>query len=333
MSSSTPLTMPQRRQTEDGQERRVGVEIELSGLGYEALVKKVADVLGAPAEEKGRYESVVKTDDGPFQIELDSRQVKEFELDTGDMPDLLADVTDAALELLDATAEKIVPLEIVCPPLPLSALSKVEQLCQALHDAGAQGSRHALHYAFGLQLNPELPGLDAQTLLSYLRAFGLAYPWLKQRHQLDISRKFTPYVDAWPEEYLDVILDPDYAPDRSSLIGDYLAHNPTRNRAMDLMPLFAHLDETRIRRKIDDPRIKPRPTLHYRLPDCDIDNPDWSFSRVWNDWVLVDDLAGDAPRLKAMGEAWHAYHEGHLSKLASSWEKESAQWLIVRDAS
>ncbi len=328
MSDSHPV-MPVVRCNHEGKPRRVGVEIELSGLSYAALVAKVAEVLGAEAREESRYESVIDTHNGPFKIELDSKQVKAFAPDTGLLPEPLAEMTDAALQLLDATAEKVVPLEIVSPPLSLDALSHIEALCQALREAGALGSRHALHYAFGLQLNPELPGLDADTLLAYLRAFALSYPWLKQRHQLDISRKFTSYIDAWPDDYVKHLLADDYQPDIDTLITDYIAHNPTRNRALDMMPLFAHLDEQRIRNEIGDDRIKPRPTLHYRLPDCDIDNPDWSFSLVWNDWVRVDTLATEPDRLADMMAAWHARQPLSLDRLLMDWTEESAAWLTL----
>ena len=38
------------------------------------------------------------------------------------------------------------------------------------------------------------------------------------------------------------MLDAGYGPDLGALIDDYLAANPTRNRALDLLPLFAELD-------------------------------------------------------------------------------------------
>ncbi|OBX33760.1 putative amidoligase enzyme [Halomonas elongata] len=38
------------------------------------------------------------------------------------------------------------------------------------------------------------------------------------------------------------MLDPDYQPDLRTLIDDYLEYNPTRNRELDLLPLFAYLD-------------------------------------------------------------------------------------------
>lgn len=331
--ASTSLLSPARQDTADGKTRRVGVEIELSGMTFDALVGHVNDFFDAPADEESRYVKVVDTRHGPFKIELDSDPIKDMEFDTSELPELLGEVADAALDLVDAAAERVVPLEIVGPPLALDALTDIEALCTHLRKKGAKGSRHALYYAFGLQLNPELPNLEADTLLGYLRAFSLCYDWLKARQQLDISRKFTTYIGPWPEEYVRLINEADYAPDLDQLIGDYLTHNPTRNRALDMMPLFAHLDEKRVRKAVDDPRIKPRPTLHYRLPDCDIDNPDWSFGHVWNDWVRVDDLAADRKRLAAMADAWRAHHDGRLSKLVTRWEQETASWLNPKTAS
>ncbi|NNC55402.1 MAG: hypothetical protein HKO07_06755, partial [Pseudomonadales bacterium] len=91
---------------------------------------------------------------------------------------------------------------------------------------------------------------------------------------------------------------PDYKPGVEQLIDDYLTHNPTRNRSLDMLPLFAHLDEQRVRNTIDDDRIKARPTFHYRLPNCDIDSPDWNIDLSWSLWLQVEKLAFDAPRLK-----------------------------------
>lgn len=322
------LLQPSRLHTDTGETRRVGVEIELSGLSFDTLVSHVADFFSASAAEESRYVHAVKSDYGTFKVELDSDPVKDFEVNTDALPEALADVADAALEWMDATAEKIVPLEIVGPPMAFTDLDDIEKLCVYLRDLGAKGSRHALHYAFGLQLNPELPSLDAATILGYMRAFSLSYEWLKARQQIDISRKFTTYIGPWPDDYVQQINDSGYQPDIDQLIADYIHHNPTRNRALDMMPLFAHLRGDLIEKKIGDPRIKARPTLHYRLPDCDIDNPEWSFAHVWNDWVLIDELAADQDRMAAMADAWRAHQRRDLDKLLSSWEKESAQWLM-----
>jgi len=327
MAEPSACKQPPLTKNEDGDERRVGVEVELSGLDYKELVAITACFLGGKAYNKGRYVDAIDTDDGTYQVELDSDPVKDMEGPDENLPEPLRKLATHAMDLFDAAAERIVPLEIVGPPLPLSRIQVMEDLCQHLAEKGALGSRHALYYAFGLQLNPELPALDAGTILRYLQAFAGLYPLLKERHQVDISRKFTLYIDPWPEAYVKLIMQDDYQPDLDTLITDYIHHNPTRNRALDLMPLFAHLRPERIKKEIDDPRIKPRPTLHYRLPDCDIDNPDWSFSVIWNDWVALENLASDTKRLQAFRASYRKRHSFSLENLTHDWIKDCEEWM------
>ncbi len=297
--------MPEQTTNRDGQERKVGgVEIELSGLTYEALVQHAARLLGGGEPElTSRYVTRLDTDaGGAFTIELDSDPIKDLDLADERLPESIRELGNHAMDVIDFAAEKIVPLEIVGPPLAMSALGMIENLVDELRDLGAEGSREAIYFAFGLQLNPELPDLEPETLVRYLQAFALLYDWLKSRHQLDISRKFTTYIEPWSSRYTDKLMADDYRPDLDTLMRDYLHYNPTRNKALDLLPLFAHLNESLLSEYVQDPpRIKSRPTLHYRLPDCDIDNPNWHFSTVWNDWVVLEQLANNRQDLDAAG--------------------------------
>lgn len=327
MASASACRMPSIRNTHSGDERRVGVEIEISGLSYERLVALCAELLGGEAKLTSRYVSELETSLGKFVIELDSDPIKELDLQDPSLPEAIRDLAGHAMGVIDAAAERIVPLEIIGPPLPMSELETMEDLCNRLREAGALGSREALIYAFGLQLNPELPNLEPATLVSYFRAFALLYEWLKAGHQLDISRKFTPYIEPWATEYVDLIMAEDYEPDQQQLMEDYLKYNPTRNRALDLLPLFAHLDEELLRQYVDDPRVKSRPTLHYRLPDCDIDNPEWHFSTVWNDWVKVEELAADAPKLHELMAMYRESRTFSLKNLTTSWKERCETWL------
>ncbi|NNL10504.1 MAG: amidoligase family protein, partial [Pseudomonadales bacterium] len=155
----------------------------------------------------------------------------------------------------------------------------------------------ALRYAFGVHLNPELPALDAGTIVNYLRAYFVLYDWIAGQERVDTARKITPYIDHFEKSYIKLVIDPGYAPSVEALIDDYIEHNPTRNRSLDMLPLFAHLDEPRVRAAIDDDRIKARPTFHYRLPNCDIDSPDWNIDLPWSLWLEVEKLACDKARL------------------------------------
>ncbi|MFE8070955.1 amidoligase family protein [Marinobacteraceae bacterium S3BR75-40.1] len=326
MEIAHPLNLPRLRYNAEGRERRVGVEVELSGMGYAKLVDWVADYLGGEARDKAYYEAVVDTPEGEYLIELDSDPIKSLD-DDSDLPEPLAQLREGAMDLIEAAAERIVPLEIVTPPLPLSKLDRVEALCDHLARRGALGSRHSLYFAFGCQLNPELPDLDASTILRYLRAFAGLYPWLKERQQLDISRKFTTYISPWPRKYLDRITDPQYNPSLDELINDYIHDNPTRNRALDLMPLWMHLRPEIMAKKMHDPRIKARPTLHYRLPDCDIDNPHWHFSTVWNDWLAVEALASNPAYLDAFNKTFREQQKFSLDNLGRDWVEECDAWV------
>ncbi|MCL7945043.1 amidoligase family protein [Marinobacter sp. ATCH36] len=328
---SKRCSMPDIMKTDDGKERKVGVEIELSGLGYEALISLSSQLLGGKAKPVSRYVSEIDTDVGAFTIELDSDPIKDLDLQDERLPESVRELGGQAMSVIDAAAEKIVPLEIVGPPLPFSELERIEILCDELRKAGALGSREALYYAFGLQLNPELPDLKASTLVRYLRAFAALYEWLKARHQIDFSRKLTSYIEPWSSTYIDLLIAEDYDPDMDQLMKDYLHYNPTRNKALDLLPLFAHLNSDLLARYVKDERIKSRPTLHYRLPDCDIDNPHWHFSTVWNDWVVLEQLAANAADLAALVTEFRNSRKLSFHNLTHSWVDTSDQWLRSRN--
>jgi hypothetical protein len=327
MSQSNKLLRPSADTNSDEQERRVGVELEFSGLGYKTLVPRVRDILGGELGRQDYYESVIETEDGDYLVELDSAPVKALkEENERDLPEPLAQIRNGAMDLIEAVAERLVPLEIVCPPLPLSKLDRVQTLCRRLQEAGALGSRHSVYFAFGCQLNPELPDTEPRTILNYMQAFAGLYPWLRERQQLDFSRKLTTYINPWPREYVELITGVDYNPSLDQLVIDYIEYNPTRNRALDLMPLWAELKPDILWQCVDDPRIKARPTLHYRLPDCDIDNPDWGFENVWNDWMVVEALAGNEALLADFLEAFRKRQKWSLENLATAWVKECDQW-------
>ncbi|MBD3656494.1 amidoligase family protein [Marinobacter sp.] len=332
MTSARRCRLPDISRTRDtttgtSRERRVGVEIELSGLGYDELVTLCAQLLEGEPRLTSRYVTSLKTALGEFTVELDSDPVKELDLQDERLPESIRELGGHAMTVIDAAAEKLVPLEIVSPPIPLSRLEQIETLCDSLREAGALGSREAVYYAFGLQLNPELPDLDPATLVRYLQGFAALYDWLKARHQLDISRKLTSYIEPWDSQYTDRLVAKDYSPDMARLMSDYLTANPSRNHALDLLPLFAHLDSDLLARHVRDSRVKPRPTLHYRLPDCDIDNPRWHFSQVWNDWVVLEQLVSRPDDLQALLERFRASRKLSFHNLTHSWTDDCQQWL------
>jgi hypothetical protein len=326
------LPLPPMTKTAEGRPRRIGVELELGGLALEAVAALVAGHLHGAVERRGRYElEAVGDPAGPWAIELDFTWLKELGRRTRDPDAAMTPVEEAGEEVLRDAAEWLVPVEVVSPPLPMDRLGSVDGLIGRLHEAGAQGTGGALRYAFGLQLNPEVPDTDADTLRRYVQAFLCLADWLQARARVDLTRRLTVFVDPFPKDYVRRVVDPAYRPDRATLIGDYLEANPTRNRALDLLPLFLHLDPGRVRAAVDDPRVKPRPAMHYRLPNCEVDRPGWGLGPAWRDWLQVEHLVADPGRLERLGTAYARFLDRPLGGLLGNWEEEVEPWLARID--
>jgi hypothetical protein len=322
------IPMPPRRYTQDEDERRVGMELEFAGVEPDTITSLIKRHYGGEINRRNEYEYEVKdTRLGNFVVELDAALLKEFGRQAEESSEDQSDLEKWSKDVLSATAELLVPWEIVTDPIGMSSLHELHVLSEDLRESGARGTRDAVRYAFGLHINPELPDLSAQTILAYLRAYLCLYDWLKDREQVDLIRKLTPYIDHFEDEYIVQVVNLEYQPDLNTLIEDYLEKNPTRNRSMDLLPLFAHLDEKRVKSTIDDPRIKPRPTFHYRLPNCDIDRSDWSVLTPWKDWLQVEFLAADNDRLREACEGLSKDYQRLTRAIDDQWRKESEKWL------
>ncbi|MEQ9171719.1 MAG: amidoligase family protein [Rhodospirillales bacterium] len=321
-----PATPP-ATETEAGSPRRVGVEIEFAGLDVPAAANLVRDQFGGDISREDFHRLIVgETEFGDFVIELDAQAVhKDAPAREGTDKTLLPEELDAAArEALGKAVTGIVPVEIVTPPMPWSDLGRLAEVTDALRRAGAKGTDNSLLYAFGLHLNPELPATDTDTILRHLKAYVILADWLRERVAIDLTRRLLPHADPFPKDYVLLLLDPAYAPDQDRLITDYLDHNPTRNRELDMLPLFRHLDEDAVTARLDSVLIKARPTFHYRLPDCALGDASWSPVVEWNRWVRVEELAADRDRLAQLAEALG----GNLRRPAAErWLDELQGWL------
>lgn len=332
-ASRSDFPMPPRARTRAGDPRRLGVELELQGMDIDALSMLVAEHLHGRVERVSDYEHAVHGDAaGDWQVELDFAYLKQRGREPGASTGVRAQLDEAAEGLIAAGSRMLVPLEIVTPPLPLDRLGALDELVARLRGAGARGTRDGVAFAFGLHLNPELPDTDAQTLTTYLKAFLCLNDWLRTVSRVDLLRRLTVYIDPFPASYVRRVVDPAYWPDQPTLIDDYLAENPTRNRALDMLPAFAEVDEARVRAVVDDDRIKPRPALHYRLPNCEIDEPGWGVRRAWRHWLQVEHLAADRQRLQSVCEAYCTHLDKPLGRLLDDWAEAVAPWLVDLDA-
>jgi len=312
--------MPELLKKPDGEPRQVGIEIEFQGIEIGALAELVASTLGASLERVSSAEFNAVVDDvGSYRIEVDFALLKELALQREQRTDSDS-LRDLAVELLDSASAGLVPCEVVTPPLPMRTVAEpMDALTEALRDAGAIGTHGSMLYAFGVHLNVEPPTLDADTVLRYLRAFVCLYDWIVAEDAVDLTRQLSPYIRPFGRDYDLLVADPDYAPTFETMIDDYLAHNPTRDRALDMLPLFSHIDESRVQRIVDDPLVNARPAFHYRLSNCCIDEPHWSIAKPWNLWVVLERLANDTERLNDVATAFIADRDRMMRAFDNRW--------------
>lgn len=309
--------------TDQGNPRRVGCELEFAGLPLETIARAVSEGLGGDIEKVSEAEFYVHVADGEsYRIELDwafakSQGRSRAEARTDDGVDL--NEKDRLMSVLTAVAGQVVPAELVCPPLGLPRLAQLDPVVTRLRQEGALGTGESSMYAFGVHLNPEVPATDADTIRRYFQAFLLCQDWLIGQHEVDLTRRLTPYIDRFPAEYIALVLGYDDAVTVEAMMDDYVGFNPTRNRALDMLPLFRHLDDARLTAMIDDPRINARPTFHYRLPNCDIQRDGWTLAESWNPWCVVETLAEDRECLARLSEAGRDYYNKLVTLETQPW--------------
>jgi hypothetical protein len=314
-------------------ERKVGFEIEFSGLKIEQITEIIRECFGGEVREVTPFKHKVEgTEYGTFTVELDFRFLKE-EILKEELEELgLIDEDDVKIirqieELIAAVSETVVPYEIGTPPMPIERLQVLDTLEEKLRQKGALGTSASLFYAFGLHINPETPSFEVDVLLNYLRSFFVLYEWLVYTSKTDIVRRLTNYIAPFEEAYIKLVLDQNYQPDLETFIDDYLKYNPTRNRALDMLPLFKFIDKERVEAVVDDPRISARPTFHYRLPDCRIDTEIHNIAHAWNRWVEVERIAVNKARLQDLSRAYLEYLDDPLSIFDESWAVKIDKWL------
>ena len=323
--TSRPLKAPPLELNFEGQPRHVGVEIEFGSVSTAEAASKVHQLFGGDLECEDRHRYHIRnTAYGDFMVELDLQYVHGDVWWSG--TDEPGSLKGRLRDLLGEISELIVPNEVVCPPIEIGRLGELERLLECLVDIGARGSTANPLYAFGCQLNPEIASRDPGYILSVLRAYMLLSAWLRSVIELDLSRRLTNFADPFPRTYVDMILSPGYAPDTDQLIDDYIEYNPTRNRELDMLPLFAWLDEHRVRTRVPDTLIKARPTFHYRLPDARIGQQGWSLTLEWNRWCVVEQLAANGNKLRDMSEA---FLENESRFLSSNWAIRASDWLLT----
>lgn len=282
--------------THDGSVRKVGIEIEFSGIKLIEAVDAVAAYFGGTVKKKSAYTYIVASEKyGDFIIECDSsflkdRQIKNWLESIGiRIPKKINKRIDKELSEM---SDIIVPNEVTTPPFQCTDLKKFENLTDLLSDLKAKSDHTPISLApCGLHINVEAIEISTREILPILQSFILHYDRLVER--VDTIRRLAPYITDYPRKYKKLIMASSYLPSTRQLFIDYLKHNPTRNRALDLTPIIAHYDRGLIDEtpKIEKNLIKARPAFHYRLPNCHLEDQRWKFHQEWNEWVKLEETA------------------------------------------
>ncbi|MBP5858220.1 amidoligase family protein [Marivibrio halodurans] len=320
--AGSEVLAPPRPDREDGAPRRCGVEIECIALDVRTAADLVEALFGGIREEDDPYRLRLRgARHGTFTVELDTQfahpspRWNRVEV-TGEwlsgLVDLLRELDATTSQWIGQLSEDFVPMEIVSPPMAWSTLDELSPLFRSIREAGATGSDEGMLYALGLHLNPEAATLEADWIARVLRAYVMMSAWLRRSIDIDFTRRVLPFIDPFPRGYARRIVDPDYKPDMTTLIDDYLADNATRNRELDMLPIFAQIDGPRVRRAVKDDRVNARPAFHYRLPNTRFTGVGDGPVAEWNRWVLVERLAEDTDLMAEMAAAFLDHYDAIL---------------------
>jgi len=274
-----------------GETRRVGVEIEFSGLEIDETAKRIAALLGGTPERVS--DKVITLEDtaiGAIDITLDTAL---------DLP-----AAGGAGDSLRELAKRVVPVEIVTEPLEPAQLPRLDDLCADLRARGARGSRDGVFYGFGVHLNVEIPGRSDPMTGHIVQAYACLEGVLRAGMALDPTRRLLPFVNPWPENLVRDLLSL-HDPTLDTLAATYAAQTHSRNHGLDLLPIFKWADAAAFERRFAGVKSGARPAFHFRLPESRIDEPDWDLGGPWAQWHLVEAVAYDAALRAAVAEAWH----------------------------
>ena len=320
----------------EGRPRAAGYEFEMGNLPVTRAAEFLQQSLGGELDILSPFEATLDgTILGKLKIERDAQALKSvryrkwlsqlgIEFDPGTIAHEIETNIDSASSIL-------IPCEVVTEPVPFAQMDALDELVAALNELGAEGTQDSLIYAFGMHINPSAPALDAVTLCRHLQAFILLYSWIVETADIDLTRRyFTKFIDPFPQDYVEHILRAQYAPTLEEFTADYLRDNPTRNRALDMLPLLQELNPDQVQAGLDEDEralVKGRPAFHYRLPDCKVNQAGWSASLAWNQWVWVETLAADEQLLFELIGEWQGSNATFSLTPQNSWTQRLTSFL------
>lgn len=275
--------------------RRVGVEIEFTGLGADEVAGLAERVYGGKCERIDRQAlllrgSSVEEVEIALDLQLADRSLKvRTPLRSG----------GSASKIIDNPGTPVAPLAIIARPIPWTQLHRLDALAGELAEASMKAAAHTPVEAFGLYLNPEIQADDATAIAAVMKAFALLAPLFDAERGTGGTSRPSGYVGPWPEIYLAKLLSPDYWPDRAILANDHVEAVGDRLCGLDLLPLWAELEPGASKgSRVGDP-VKGRRAYRIRLPDHG-SSSGGLVSSLGNDWLRIEELAADDALLEKM---------------------------------
>jgi len=320
------MTFPPLLETRDKRARRVGVELEFFDMKLQVAADLVAFCFGGKFEVVSEYEIHIKnTSLGTFKVEYDSNYLKQGAV--------AKECSDSVSEqkphhknskFIERLLRNISALEVITPPIEIQDLDEVDRLFRLFQQNGAKGTYLQPFRALGLHFNPEVVSQRVEDILPVMKAFFCLYDHLIVKEKVNLTRKIYPYIQPFPVDYMKLVVNPRYNPPLDIVISDYLEFNPTRNRPLDMLPLFSWLMPELVEAYTDNELISARPTFHYRLPNSEVDDVEWSLKQSWTNWLQVERLAYHSDKLDCLCRLYL----DHLDKLS---QLNSSVWLRQLD--
>ncbi len=324
--------MPLKMKNEKNEIRKVGFELEFSNVEIEDILQILQQNFDFEVKKKNNFLYKLDSKYGDFTLELDFELLTKQKLKNS-LKDFFEEVSvdidknsiDKVEDFLGFLSKDIVPYEISTPPLPINDMGIINSIVEKLNQNKAFGTKERFYNAFGLHINIEAVSLKVESLFSYLKAYMILQDYINKDANIDLARKITPYIDNFKSDYIIYILDEKYKPNINELIEDYIQFNPTRNRSLDLLPMFAFIDKKRVRQKLPDEKIKPRPAFHYRLSNSMVGDSTWKIADEWNRWILVENLANNENSLKYLSKEYLINLNNFVN--FQSWQSRIEEWI------
>lgn len=282
--------------------RKVGIEIEFAGIDTTTAAEAISSSIGGTLKHHSPHLIDIKDSKlGNLRVELDTQYVHPK---SDDEPEFLKD----GRNFLGSAVTSLVPQELVTDPIPMDQLHVLDQVTSALSKAGATGTQDSILYAFGVHFNPEIATDEIDYLLAIMRTLVLFNAEIYDALSPDLTRRTMGWAQAYTPQYETQIMNPDYKPDQATLIKDYISLNKGRNHHLDMLPVFAFLDEKLVTSLLSDELVSARPAFHFRLPDSRIGDPDWMLCNDWNLWVSIENRSDQLAQSDL--EQWYMENSG-----------------------